>query len=48
MVGRSGRLEKGRTEDLGCGKVQRKARERGRTEGLGFGKAEWKARGRQK
>jgi hypothetical protein len=46
VVGRSGRLEEGRTEGLGRGEAERKARG-GRTEGLGCGKAEWKARGRQ-
>jgi hypothetical protein len=46
LVRWSGKLGEGRTEGLGCGKAEWKARERGRTEGLGFGKAEWKARGR--
>ena len=39
MVRQSERLGEGRTEGLGCDKVEWKARERGRTEGLGFGKA---------
>ncbi len=47
MVERSGRLGEGRTEGLGCDKVEWKARGRGSIEGLVCVKSEWMAKRRQ-